>query len=75
MKADVAIFDPWTLNYTSEYGDPHHYSEGMAHVLVNGRPVISEGGFTDERPGSVLKKTEAGPNGRAPVPGHMLEGE
>jgi N-acyl-D-aspartate/D-glutamate deacylase len=57
MRADMAIFDPWTLNYTSEYGDPHHYSEGMAYVLVNGRPVISEGDFADEMPGLVLKKS------------------
>jgi N-acyl-D-aspartate/D-glutamate deacylase len=56
MQADMAIFDPWTLNYTSEYADPHHYSEGMIYVLVNGRLVISEGNFTDEKPGVVLKK-------------------
>jgi hypothetical protein len=56
-EADMAIFDPLTLNYTSEYGDPHHYYEDMAYVLVNGRPVISEGNFTDEKPGLVLKRT------------------
>ncbi len=57
MRADMAIFDPWSLNYTSKYGDPHHYSEGMAYVLVNGRPVISEGSFTEEMPGAVLRKS------------------
>lgn len=57
LRADMAIFDPWALNYTSDYGDPHHYSTGMAYVLVNGRPVISEGDFTEEMPGAVLRKS------------------
>jgi hypothetical protein len=29
----------------------------MAYVLVNGRPVISEGDFADEMPGLVLTKS------------------
>ncbi|MDK2878278.1 MAG: hypothetical protein PWR06_994 [Thermoanaerobacteraceae bacterium] len=35
------------------YGDPHHYSKGMVHVLVNGVPVILDEKFTGERPGEL----------------------
>ncbi|MBT8488016.1 MAG: D-aminoacylase [Gemmatimonadetes bacterium] len=54
--ADIVVFDLAAVDDVAEYTDPHHYSEGMVHVLVNGVPAISEGDFTGERPGQVLKK-------------------
>lgn len=56
FKADISVFDYWNVNYASDYGDPHHYSTGMVHVLVNGKPVIEDGNITGETPGEVLKK-------------------
>jgi N-acyl-D-amino-acid deacylase len=56
FKADIAVFDYWNVDFDSRYGDPHHYSKGMVHVLVNGVPVILDEKFTGERPGLVLRK-------------------
>lgn len=56
FKADIAVFDYWNIDYSSAYGDPHHYSKGMVHVLVNGVPVILNEQFTGERPGVVLRR-------------------
>ena len=54
--ADIAIFDPAAVHERATYTDPHHLSEGMDYVLVNGVPVISGGTFTTALPGAVLRK-------------------
>jgi len=55
MKADIAVFDPARVRDRSTYEDPHHYSEGVAHVIVNGKPVLRSGKMTDVLPGRVLR--------------------
>jgi N-acyl-D-amino-acid deacylase len=55
MKADVVVFDPKTVQDRSTYEDPHHFSEGVRHVLVNGKAVLSEGVMTGVLPGRVLR--------------------
>ncbi len=37
MKADVTIFNPATVRDVSTFVDPTHYSQGIEHVLVNGK--------------------------------------
>lgn len=54
--ADIVVFDLAAIDDVAEYTDPHHYSEGMVHVFVNGVPTILDGDFTGERPGRVLRK-------------------
>lgn len=56
FKADMAIFDLWDVKYGSEFNDPHHYSEGMVYVLVNGKFAMKDGKFTEEKPGDILVK-------------------
>jgi N-acyl-D-amino-acid deacylase len=56
FKADLVIFDFWNVKYKSEYGDPHHYSEGMVYVLTNGEMVIDKGQFVEEIAGGKLLK-------------------
>ena len=56
MFADVTIFDPATIRDESTFEDPRHYSTGVRHVLVNGRPVVADGRITDERPGRPIKR-------------------
>jgi len=56
FKADLAIFDLWNVKYKSEYGNPHHYSEGMVYVLTNGEMVIDKGQFVEEIAGGKLLK-------------------
>ena len=54
MKADVTIFDPDRIIDRSEFGDSHHYSEGVSYVLVNGVVVLDDGKMSGQRPGQVL---------------------
>ncbi len=56
MVADMVVFDLDAVRDVAQYADPHHYSEGMVHVLVNGEAVIKDGSFTAARPGRVLQK-------------------
>jgi len=58
MKADLAVFDFAKLRDVSTYEDPHHYSEGMSHVIVNGTPVLQNGKMTRALPGRVLKPSK-----------------
>ncbi len=44
--ADLLVLDLERLRDTSTYEDPHHFSEGMVHVLVNGRFAVREGEAT-----------------------------
>jgi dihydroorotase/N-acyl-D-amino-acid deacylase len=55
MKADIAVFDFAKLRDASTYDDPHHYSEGMTHVIVNGTPVLRDGKMTSALPGRMLR--------------------
>ncbi len=55
MYADITVFDPETIQDRATFTDPHQYSVGVRHVLVNGVPVIRNGAFTGRRPGRVLR--------------------
>jgi N-acyl-D-aspartate/D-glutamate deacylase len=55
MAADVTIFDPATVTDRSTFTDPHHYSEGVRYVLVNGVLVVNQGAHTGARPGKALR--------------------
>lgn len=53
--ADIVVFDPDKVNEPATYNDPHHYAEGIPHVLVNGVPVIKDGEHKGAMPGKVLR--------------------
>lgn len=53
--ADIAIFDPATVQDKATYNDPLRYSVGVKDVFVNGKPVVLDGKITDERPGRALR--------------------
>ncbi|MEM7006053.1 MAG: D-aminoacylase [Pseudomonadota bacterium] len=52
--ADVAVFDPNTIEDRATYQDPHQYAQGMRDVLVNGIPVLRDGDHTGAYPGRVV---------------------
>ncbi|HJW93366.1 MAG TPA: D-aminoacylase [Thermoanaerobaculia bacterium] len=58
MKADVVVFDPKTIRDVSTYEDPHHFSEGISNVIVNGTPVLQNGAMTPALPGRVLRSAD-----------------
>jgi N-acyl-D-amino-acid deacylase len=55
MKADIVIFDPDTIRDLSTYEDPHHFSEGVSSLIVNGVPVLREGAMTGALPGRTIR--------------------
>lgn len=56
LKADVVVFDAATIADRSTYEDPHQYSVGISHVIVNGQVVLQDGAMTGKLPGRVLRK-------------------
>ena len=55
MWADITVFDADRILDRADYVDPHRYSVGIHHVIVNGVPVILDGSVTGAKPGHVLK--------------------
>ena len=55
FKADVTIFNADTIRDLSTFEDPNHYSQGVEHVFVNGKAVVSGGKITSERPGQPIR--------------------
>ena len=53
--ADIAIFDPKTVNDKATFESPHQYSTGMVHVFVNGAQVLRNGEHTGATPGKVVR--------------------
>ncbi len=56
MTADLVVLDPETVTDRATYTDPHHFAEGVAHLLVGGVPVIQDGRLTGELPGEFLER-------------------
>jgi N-acyl-D-aspartate/D-glutamate deacylase len=54
--ADLVLFDPARVIDAGSYEDPHRPPHGIAHVFVNGAPVVREGAHTGSRPGRVLRR-------------------
>jgi N-acyl-D-amino-acid deacylase len=54
MKADVSVFDPDKVIDKATFREPHQYSEGFLHLLVNGQAVMLDGKLTGTRPGRIL---------------------
>src|SRR5438445_123047 len=55
MKADIVVFDPAKIRDVATYEDPHHFSEGIVDVIVNGGLVLRDGAMTNALPGRVLR--------------------
>jgi N-acyl-D-amino-acid deacylase len=53
--ADVVVFDPATIRDHATFAEPHQYSTGMQHVIVNGVPVLLDGEHTGATPGRFVK--------------------
>lgn len=56
MAADITVFDPETITDRSTWEHPHRYSDGVAHVLVNGVFALKAGKLTGATPGRALRR-------------------
>ena len=54
--ADLTIFDPERIADTATYDDPRRYPSGIAHVFVNGEPVVTGGVPVAGSAGQVLAR-------------------
>ncbi len=52
--ADIVIFDPDKISDHATFENPHQYSTGVVHVLVNGTQVLKDGEHTGALPGQVV---------------------
>jgi N-acyl-D-aspartate/D-glutamate deacylase len=53
--ADITVFDPETISDRATYTEPHQYSVGVRHVIINGVAAMKDGSLTGERSGRVIK--------------------
>ncbi|MDC6461636.1 D-aminoacylase [Flavobacteriaceae bacterium] len=53
--ADLAIFNPETIQDHATFAEPHQLSTGMIHVFVNGEQVLKNGSHTGALPGRVVR--------------------
>jgi N-acyl-D-amino-acid deacylase len=56
QKADVLVWDQARLRDRATYEQPHQYSEGMVHVLVNGKFALRDGKVTGTLAGQPLPR-------------------
>ena len=53
--ADVVVFDPATIQDHATFAEPHQFSDGAHHVLINGSLVLRDGEHTGATPGRVVR--------------------
>ena len=56
VVADIAVFDLTAIADPATFTDPHQLARGMVHVFVAGVPAMSDGEFTGEMAGTVLRR-------------------
>ena len=56
FKADIVLFNPYTVKTHATKEDPHHYPVGIDYVVVNGRVVVDDGENTGVLPGRALRR-------------------
>lgn len=54
--ADLLVFDGEEFGDKASYSDPHQYSEGVVHLVVNGRLAIENRQYTGALAGRALRR-------------------
>jgi N-acyl-D-amino-acid deacylase len=52
--ADVLVFDPAKITTCSDFAQPHCYSSGIDHMLVNGELTLEAGKYTGALAGKII---------------------
>ena len=55
MKADITVFNIYTVEDKATYDEPHQYPQGIKHVIINGKIVIEDGQHMGIKPGKLIK--------------------
>jgi N-acyl-D-aspartate/D-glutamate deacylase len=55
MIADIAVFDPKTIQAKATFDHPHQYAVGIRYLFVNGEATIVDGKPTGALPGRALR--------------------
>ena len=55
--ADLVVFDPDTVADTTDFGQVPTAPIGIDHVIVSGTVMVDSGTISDERPGTVLRRS------------------
>lgn len=66
MRADLVVIDLERYRDVATMRDPHHFSQGVVHALVNGRPAIRDGEFLGTLSGEALRAPWEHRGGGAP---------
>ncbi|MFN0182013.1 MAG: D-aminoacylase, partial [Gemmatimonadales bacterium] len=53
--ADLVVFDPDRIQDQATFTEPHRFSTGIVHLIVNGTAVIRNGALTGRMPGRVIR--------------------
>ena len=53
--ADVVVFNPEKIQDHATFAQPHQFSSGVLHVIVNGTQVLENGEHTGAKPGQVVR--------------------
>jgi N-acyl-D-amino-acid deacylase len=59
MVADVVVFDAESIADKATYAEPGQYSEGVVHLVVNGKQVINNSKQTNAMPGGIVSRVSA----------------
>ena len=57
FKADLVVFNYYTVRDRATFENPHTYSTGIEYLLVNGKLVIAGGRHTGAKPGKLLRRS------------------
>ncbi|GJQ57312.1 MAG: aminoacylase [Candidatus Scalindua sp.] len=57
--ADITIFDQKSISDQATYSNPHNYSTGIKHVIVNGKLTLTNGKHTGLLNGTILRNSIA----------------
>jgi N-acyl-D-aspartate/D-glutamate deacylase len=66
LAADIVVFDPKTIADRSTWDDPHRFSEGVSHVLVNGKLALRDGKLTGAARGRWLRRNQGAVSTESP---------
>jgi len=56
MRADVVVFDPYTVSCVATFANPRQFPIGINYVFVNGTLVVDNTCHTKATPGTPLKR-------------------